>query len=186
LNWEFEDPRLGITEYKSQNEERLRHFTRHYALERDAKLLEIGARSGHFLYFLQTQGYNNVAGIDCVKLNVLWCLKNGLNVQQADAHELSKHFDPDYFDAIFAYSMLEHCYDPEKVLCECWTILKPSGGLHIEIPIAKTDMQTAHCYAFSRRELGKMLSKNGFDVLDYWHRGPLFGGIERSVAQKRS
>ena len=186
LNWDFGDPALGISTYRARNEERLGHFMRHYPLERDAKLLELGMRSGHFLYFLLRSGYTNVTGIDCVKLNVLWCRKNGLDVLQGDAHELSNSFDPGSFDAIFAYSMLEHCYDPDRVLRECWTVLAPSGGLHIEIPIGKTDMQTAHCYSFSRRELGRMLKRIGFEVLDYHHHGPLFAGTERVVARKLS
>jgi len=184
LNWEFEDPKLGVTQHRTKNEERLRHFIKHYPIDPNARVLEIGTRSGHFLYFLQAQGYNNVIGIDCVKLNVLWCLKNGLNVQLADAHELTKHFESDSLDAIFAYHVLEHCYDPERVLRESWSILKRGGGMHVEIPISRLDLQHAHCYSFSRRELGKTLCRIGFELIDYWHRGSCFGGIERAIARK--
>lgn len=184
LNWEFEDPKVGTTLRRLENEERIQHFFEYYALHSTSMLLELGTRSGHFIYFLRSKGYLSVVGMDCVKLNVLWCLKNGLDVKQADAHELSQHFHSDSFDAIFAYHVLEHCYDPEKVLDESWTILKHGGGIHIEIPISGLDMHHAHCYSFSRREVGKMLRRSGFKLLDYKHKGALFGGMERVVAQK--
>lgn len=180
--WEFNGPEDGLTTWREKNEERLAHYRRFMPLPPAARLLELGVRTGHFVYFLQKKGYQNAAGIDCVKLNVLSCRKYGLDVKLADAHELPAHFPPESFDAIFAYHVLEHCYEPAKVLQGCWEVLKPEGGLHVEIPVTELNQQTAHCYAFTRRELRKMLKKQRFRILNrVFFKNT---AVERIVAKK--
>lgn len=187
LDWEFENPDVGITTAKPQNDERFGHFTQHYPLAKSAKILELGMRSGGFLRYLQASGFSRVSGIDCVELNVLWCMKNGFDVQKGDVHELTSHFESNSVDAIFAYHVLEHCYDPQRVLRQCHDVLVEGGGIHIEIPVGRANLERAHCYSFSRREIHKMLSANGFDVLHYAHQGRFWrSGRDRVVARNQS
>jgi SAM-dependent methyltransferase len=44
-----------------------------------------------------------------------------------DAHELSRHFPPEHFDAAFAVSVFEHLAMPWKVVLELNRVLKPGG-----------------------------------------------------------
>lgn len=185
LAWEFEDPALGLTAHRPLNQQRLDHFLRHFPLAKDARLLELGMRSGHFLHFLLAAGYSRVTGIDCVKLNTLWCRKNGLDARHGDAHELAAHFEAGSMGAIFAYHVLEHCYDVERVLRGCWSVLEAGGGIHVEVPLAATDLEFAHCYRFARGDLGALLKAAGFEVLDCPQRGRGAADIELAVARKR-
>jgi len=44
-----------------------------------------------------------------------------------DAHELSRHFDPESLDAVFSLSVLEHLAMPWKVALEINKVLRPGG-----------------------------------------------------------
>lgn len=88
------------------------------ALERP-RLLEVGARarSGN----VQTHRFPRA---DHVGFDVL----PGENVQVVgDAHELSRHFPAEHFDAAFAVSVFEHLAMPWKVVLELNRTLKPGG-----------------------------------------------------------
>jgi hypothetical protein len=74
----------------------------------------------------------------------------------------------------------------ERVLRGCWSVLRPAGGIHVEVPLEAADLEFAHCYAFARGELGALLERTGFELLDYRHRGPRAAGIERAVGRKRA
>ena len=183
LAWEFDDPADDAAKFAARNNERFNHLNSYIHLTPQTRILELGTRSGHFLYYLQSRGFLYVSGMDCVKLNVLWCRKNNLDVQEVDAHEMSMHYAPGSYDVIVAYHVLEHCFDPLRVLGECHKVLGPEGVIHIEIPISGLNPQTAHCYSFRRGELRRMLRSRGYKVLNhayqFWHKN------ERLVATKQ-
>jgi SAM-dependent methyltransferase len=88
------------------------------ALERP-RILEIGsrARSGN----VQTHRFPHA---EYVGFDVL----PGENVQiVGDAHDLSKHFPAEHFDAVFAISVFEHLAMPWKVALEINRVLKPGA-----------------------------------------------------------
>jgi SAM-dependent methyltransferase len=180
LEWQFDDPYEEALRRAVINAERLEHFVGCYPITPATRILEIGTRNGQLLRFLRDRGYQHVSGIDCVKLNVLWCQRNGLIVAEMDVHELSRHFAPSSCDVVFAYHVLEHCYDPALALTECYAVLAPGGGLHIEIPLSNVNLNTAHCYQFLPDELGAMLTAQGYAILDYVR----LGEIERVVANR--
>jgi len=186
LRWDFAAPSTGLGNRRERNEERWNEFLKFSPSNVDIRLLDLGTRNGQFLYFLKDAGFKNLRGIDCVKLNTLWCQKNDIDVTHGDVHELSKFFEPNSFDVVTSYHVFEHCYDPEKVIGEMHIVLAPFGTVHVEIPIEKIDQEHAHCFAFSRRELGKMLKKRGFEVVHTSHEGRPWSGIERIVARKTS
>jgi 2-polyprenyl-3-methyl-5-hydroxy-6-metoxy-1,4-benzoquinol methylase len=186
LNWEFTDPATGVGDRREINEERWNELLKYNPVNPDVRLLDLGTRNGQFLYFLNSLGFSNTKGIDCVKLNSLWCQKNDMDVIHGDVHDLTQHIEAESLDVVTAYHVFEHCYDPQKVINEMHKVLAPSGAVHIEIPIEKIDQEHAHCYAFSRRELGKMLKKGGFTLVHTTHQGRPWSGIERVVAKKNS
>jgi|GEM_PF-5721742 len=180
MEWAFDSPEEAFGKREAVNTERFEHLMRFLPLVAESNILEIGVRNAQFLYYLRQKGFQHLAGIDCVRLNVLWCRKNGFDVQEVDAHELAAHFPPASRDVILAYHVLEHCYDPGQVLAECCAVLKPDGGLQIEVPIGPVDLQTAHCYRFERGELRAMLKSQGFRVVDCLRKKD----TERVVAKK--
>ncbi|WP_162909259.1 class I SAM-dependent methyltransferase [Aggregatilinea lenta] len=180
--WIFDSPEVGTTTHAEMNAGRLDHFTRFVPLTPESRILDIGSRNGQLIYFLNDRGYRRVSGMDVVKLNVLWCQKNGFDVKLGDAHTLSQTYAPGSFDAIFAYHVLEHTYDPTKVLREFHTILGERGAIHIEIPLEAISLRYAHVYNFAPGELARMLRDAGFIVLDSVARDE----YERIAARKKT
>jgi hypothetical protein len=85
----------------------------------DFRVLEIGsrARSGHVRR--EMLGDVDYVGVDIV---------DGPNTDVvADAHELSRHFEPESFDAVFSFSTFEHLAMPWKVAVEINKVLKVGG-----------------------------------------------------------
>lgn len=182
LGWEFTSPEEGVKKRLVQNTERFEHLKNNVEFKPEMHMLEIGTRDAQWLYYLARQGFENTQGIDCVRMNVLWCQKNGFDVIEADAHEVARSFDHASFDIIFAYHVLEHCYDPELVLQQIFTLLKNDGIFHAEVPIEKYDPQRAHVYGFESGELATMLIKAGFILV----HAENFTIVERIIAQKKS
>jgi len=89
-----------------------------------AKVLEVGSRDVSGIirkaHFCNGNGYT---GFD---------FHAGKNVDVVgDAHELSRYFERDSFDAIFSVSVFEHLAMPWKAVIEMNRVLKPGGLLFI-------------------------------------------------------
>lgn len=95
------------------------------------KILDLGCNDGTFSkIILNTSDASGLVGIDVVKKTVDWANKhwasNGkMKFKVADAHNLP--FENNSFDAVFALEMLEHVFDPLKVLTEARRVLKKGG-----------------------------------------------------------
>lgn len=97
----------------------------------DGKVLDIGSNDGTFSkVILDKTGAANLVGIDVVKKTVDWANKHWksggkMKFRVADAHHLP--FESNTFSAVFALEMLEHVFDPHKVLTEARRVLKKGG-----------------------------------------------------------
>ncbi|MEO1288902.1 MAG: methyltransferase domain-containing protein [Chloroflexota bacterium] len=181
FSWVFDDPAEDAVRHAQRNQERLDHFTKFVDLKPTSKILDIGLRSAQLLHYLKQKGYTNLKGVDIVKLNVLISIRNGFDAEVADVHELTSVVGENKFDAIFAYHVLEHCYDPPKVAQEFYKALTDDGALHIEIPISPVDLKYAHVYAYQAGELPSLLKAAGFHVYDVVNEK----GNETVVASKK-
>ena len=103
--------------------------------DRAAAILDIGCGPGHFLFYLQGQGYSAYEGIDLSPECVEVCRSQGLRAQQADAFEyLAARRGA--LDAIVCNDVLEHL--PKdlgfRLAEQCRAALKPGGVLIIKVP----------------------------------------------------
>jgi predicted SAM-dependent methyltransferase len=111
--------------------ERLGEFLKKYSS--GLKTLEIGAESRkNSRYFpdLLTLNREKHEGVDRV----------------ADAEDLSVVFADGEFDVVVCLSVLEHTAHPERVIGECWRILKESGMLVLSVPFLMPLHQTPEDY----------------------------------------
>jgi SAM-dependent methyltransferase len=84
------------------------------------RLLEIGARA--------RSGLTHNEGLPADWGYVGFDIVSGPNVDvEGDAHELSKHFQPESFDAVLSVSTFEHLAMPWKVAIEINKVLRPGG-----------------------------------------------------------
>lgn len=97
----------------------------------NGKVLDIGSNDGTFSkVILDNTNASELIGIDVVGKTVDWANKHWksggkMKFRVADAHNLP--FESNTFSAVFALEMLEHVFDPYKVLTEARRVLKKGG-----------------------------------------------------------
>lgn len=132
--------------YRSMKEDYLQRFwhkTRHKEVSKllepvKGRILDIGSADGVFSkVILDKTGAKKLIGIDVLKSSVDWANKHWkdddrLEFRIGDAHKLD--FKKNYFDAVVALEVLEHVYNPQKVLEEIRRILKKGGYAILLVP----------------------------------------------------
>ncbi|MBI3397008.1 class I SAM-dependent methyltransferase [Candidatus Woesebacteria bacterium] len=131
--------------YKSIRENILQNYWHNRRFEEVAKLIEpvkgqildIGSADGVFTrVILEKSGAERVIGIDVLPPSVKWASRHWnnskLKFMVADAHSLP--FESNSFDAVVALEVLEHVYEPKKVLSEIKRVLKKNGYAIFLVP----------------------------------------------------
>ena len=122
--------------------ERIRPFTNYprelckylfgrFGLKQGDKLLDIGCGRGDFSKSFKDLNLE-VYGLDCEESSSL--LLENIQVRLANIENEPFPFDDNMFDVVFAKSVIEHLFNPENFMKECYRILKPSGRLIIMTP----------------------------------------------------
>lgn len=94
-------------------------------------VLDVGSADGIFSkVILDTTRAKKLIGIEVLRSSVSWAKSHWKKVRRmefrvGDAHELK--FPANFFDAVFCMEVLEHVYDPKKVLSEFKRVMKPGG-----------------------------------------------------------
>lgn len=92
------------------------------------RILDIGCGNGNFSVLLkEASNAKEAYGIELSEKGVEMSKKNGVEAFQLDIDEDDFPFEDDYFDAIFAGEVIEHLFDPDHLLEECYRILNPDG-----------------------------------------------------------
>ena len=119
------------------------------------KVLELGTGSGEFLKFL-TKKKVDIIGLDIAPNKKL--IQKGYSIKK---HDLNKGlpFKENSFDIIIALEVLEHLFNPYKMMKEIRRVLKVEGYALISMP--NTDG------FFSR--IGQLYEKRGDKLNIYWH-----------------
>lgn len=101
-------------------------------------VLDIGSADGVFsrVIFKKSKA-KKLVGIDVLQTSVDWAnnhwkKEKGLRFMLGDAHKLP--FKSNSFDAVFALEVLEHVFEPEKVLVEVKRVLKKGGYAIFLVP----------------------------------------------------
>lgn len=143
-------------------------------------LLDLGCAFGHLGQVAQQLGWQTFSTDISIYAASRAYQKSGQNVYVSDISRPSLRYG--YVDLICLYDVIEHLPNPVATLRQVHPLLKPSGMIHISTPDVESvsarlmgnswyhyKAQEHICY-FSRRTMGKALSKAGFDIVDI---GPL-------------
>ncbi len=138
------------------------------------RLLEVGARarSGHVRRGLAPAGWH-YSGFDIMA---------GPNVDVVgDAHELSRHYAPGGFDAVMAFSVLEHLMMPWKFVLELNAVLKVGGiGLFTTHQCWPLHDEPWDFWRFSDRAWTALLNPaTGFEIIEARMGEPAFVVAQR-------
>lgn len=108
---------------------------------RGTKLVDIGCGDGVFCLELEKRGWS-VVGIDVnvaeLKKAKERILRTGGNAEVIAADAEKPPFRSDVFEIAVSNCALEHMYDDESVIRECYRILKKNGSLILTVPTDKT------------------------------------------------
>lgn len=100
-------------------------------LNDESKILVIGPRNENDLFLLSMDGFKNVIGIDLISYSPL--------IQLGDMHELTAYFETSFFDVVLCGWTLSYSTNPEKVISEIVSVVKPNGIIGIGVEYAIDD-----------------------------------------------
>jgi SAM-dependent methyltransferase len=190
LKYYYEDYMAHVPERISFLEKLYYRFFRNVRnAKHPGKLLDVGCGNGKYLDFMRSQGWD-VAGVDAGP----GCAfpRDVLKIPTYDGH-LWEHKFPDHsFDVITLWFVIEHVWDPMRLLRECRRILKPGGQIIIStLNSASFEakwfkrywwhlLAPEHLSQFDTCSLGTLISKNGFEIFHLRHE-PVCCGILGSL-----
>lgn len=194
--WEKEMQRenifYGVPDWRKNLKKRMKFYEKMIK----GNILDVGCGEGDFsLHIAQIAGAKQIDGIDLSQTAINKCIK------RAKENNISKKikfktgsitdlpFKDNVFDSIFAFEIVEHIVDTEKMFSELNRVLKKGGYLGIttvDFNLLKRiiislfyfetyfDPTTPHIRFFTKNTLRKMLEKNGFKLIQYKWDGSYF------------
>jgi SAM-dependent methyltransferase len=141
-DWYNQDSSIEFMETKWHDEANLEHRLRllEEAFEGideafpkpGGRAFELGCAQGHVLVHLRERGLE-VKGIETAPKLVAYCRKvHGLEVDCGTLGTLEP--EPESFDYVFAYHVVEHLSKPSLFFEKAYRMLKPGGFLMVEVP----------------------------------------------------
>jgi 2-polyprenyl-3-methyl-5-hydroxy-6-metoxy-1,4-benzoquinol methylase len=171
------------TDYKGVRTPKLKHVLRagHRALERldrirafvppSARVLDIGAGGGEFVYLLGRAGYDAIG----VEPNVGYAdyARAAYDIDMRPGTLESAQIDAASFDVVTLHHVLEHVIDPHGALGRIAAWLQPRGSVIIEVPnvmswfhAPRRRFHRAHVQTFHAKGLEDLLAAHGFETID--------------------
>jgi len=148
------------------------------------ELLDIGCGSGQFLYFLRSEGYDRLTGLDLDKKQISIARELGFNVHEQTALDFLVQSN-DGYDMIVMLDIIEHFTREElfPILREVYRRLRPGGRFIVSVPNAESPTGPACVYgdithetSFTSLSLAEMLFCHGFELKEI--RDPWPAGID--------
>ena len=154
-------------------EHHLRPMEKHTGPARHRPLLDVGAHTGVFVDIATRHGWD-AWGVEPSTWAVAQAHKQGLQMEVGTLESVA--FPNEKFDVVTMWDVIEHVPDPQHTLEAAWRVLKPGGLLVVHTMDINSLFSRLigkrwpwymemHLFYFSRRTLGAMLAKTGFDVL---------------------
>jgi 2-polyprenyl-3-methyl-5-hydroxy-6-metoxy-1,4-benzoquinol methylase/transcription elongation factor Elf1 len=141
--------------------------------DKERKLLDVGAATGFFMAMAEKRGWKTI-GVEFSDFAVQQGKKKGLDLYTGDIH--LQALQPESFDVITLFDVVEHMLYPEKDLARAYELLKPGGIIVVNTPnaqslFAKTMgkrwhliVPPEHVHYFSPENLSVLVERVGFSV----------------------
>ena len=117
--------------FRPENRQQVRAILEGLRKQFGPKLLDIGCGTG-FIIGLASDLFDRIEGVDITAAMLARVPKApNVHVQEADAAKVP--FDAGTFDLVTAYSFFHHLQDMGAVAAEAFRVLRPGGGLYIDL-----------------------------------------------------
>lgn len=150
-------------------------FAKNVVKEGD-KVLEVGCGKGAFGQFLSRN--INYHGLEFNQVAVEKAKLAGLNVE-IDSIENHAAQNPNTYDVVCHFQVLEHVTNPRRFLEACVQALKPGGRLIVAVPSEDSFMRVAeniwlnmpphHLTRWSDKALGFAFNSLKLEKIEFWH-----------------
>lgn len=147
------------------------------------KLLDVGAATGTFLLNAKKRGWD-VAGLEISGYASEQAQKEGLDVRTGTLE--ARLFEPQSFDVITMFDLLEHVPNPDQTIALAKNLLKPNGLLVLNLPDAGSVyakltgklwpliVPPEHLCLFNQKNLAMLLKHHDLDVMEIAKIGKRF------------
>lgn len=134
---------------------------------KDARILELGAGTGHNLAMLSRFGAVEASELDPIARE-LASDRLGRPVIEAALPDLSM-FQPDSYDLVALLDVLEHVQDDRGSLAAIHQLLKPGGALLLTVPInpwmwSAHDVAHHHHRRYRKHEIRRLAEDAGYEI----------------------
>ena len=146
----------------------------------EGRLLEIGCGSGGRLLYLRSLGWRHLHGIELVPQAAAQAQAEGIQVEYGMVEEVLESYPPGYFDVIIASMVLEHLYNPFKVVRQIAEKLR-GGGQFLFSTVVRDSLEAKryqnywagfdfprHLVFFRHEDIKDMLAAD-FEAVEYFH-----------------
>lgn len=172
INYQF-----SKQEYEATSKGYYKIYGKFLPEDKNAKILDIGCGTGHFLYLLKKLGYTNYWGVDISKGSVQFCIEHiTKNVTAADGYEFLKRHDKKW-DLIVMNDVIEHI--PKEKIVPILKMVFSSlvqGGIFI---VKTVNMENPFCtytryhdftheIGFTGNSLIQVLKMSGFNEVSIY------------------
>ncbi|HEY4705872.1 MAG TPA: class I SAM-dependent methyltransferase [Thermodesulfobacteriota bacterium] len=137
------------------------------------RVLDVGCANGQFIEYLKRRGVEGAQGIDVSAEMVEIARKNGHSCQVRELFDMKGEYD-----CLFFWDVIEHMTDPREAIGKAGGLLKDGGELVIQTPCTGMVselfgeswlyyMPVEHIHLFSQESLFRLLSEEGFSVVNW-------------------
>jgi len=145
-----------------------KYLFKRYGMEENSKILDIGCGRGEFLKGFMDSGMNGY-GVD--QSSIAKSYFSEIKLKNSNIENDGLPFEDNYFDYIFSKSVIEHFYDPQKLVKEIFRVLKPGGLVITMCPSWEFNYKTyfedyTHRSPFMIESLGDIFKIHGFEDVE--------------------
>jgi len=131
---------------------------------KNIRILDLGCGNGAFLKQLYDAGFKNLNFVDLGDYIVYPEIRSLNRLKITDLNMEKLPYEPDSFDLITAFQVLEHLENPFHFIRECHQVLKKKGMFVLSIPHG-TNIQSRLHFLFTENIIGWNLNNNHISFL---------------------
>jgi 2-polyprenyl-3-methyl-5-hydroxy-6-metoxy-1,4-benzoquinol methylase len=164
---------------------------RHFPVNREAAILDLGCGHGSLIYQAREAGYRNVVGVDRSPQQVAEARRLGIEgVIEGDILDYLASTADASQDVVIAFDVIEHFTRDELVpfVDEIHRVLRPGARWIIHTPNGESPLSNrirygdlTHEQAFTRTSLGQLLLASGFKSLECYEDSPVIHGFASAL-----
>jgi SAM-dependent methyltransferase len=145
------------------------------------KLLDIGTMKGDFIYHMNKKGWS-VEGVEFSETP-----PNLFDMPIKYGDFLHMNLEPESYDAITMWAVLEHVYEPREYVHKIAQLLKPGGTFiflvtnfnSLQGRFFEWDDYPRHLTLFTKKSISKLANESGLEVVKTSTDQRIFGGHVR-------